>query len=108
MASGLTRSDRVRWDVARLVAPYNLGAFLSEHWETKPLHVRHGDPAYFADLLTLSDVDELVATASVAAGQVKVVGGPSGKGDDGDADRGAARMAMRPRRAARSCSMSAS
>lgn len=78
----LTGSSPAHWDVARLIAPHDRTTFLEEYWEAKPLYVDRGEPTYFAGVLTLRDVDELIASAS--AGEVRVVGGPSGEAEDED------------------------
>jgi len=55
----------ITYDLARLLAPVDVPAFLERHWETTPLLVRRDDPDHFAGLPGLDDVDELItATAS--------------------------------------------
>lgn len=44
----------------RLLSPIDLDTFFEEYWEKKPLLVSERDPDYYADLMTLEDVDNLV------------------------------------------------
>lgn len=48
--------------LARLIAPVAPETFFAERWERCHLRVARGDPTYFTDLLTLDDVDRLLAT----------------------------------------------
>lgn len=86
MASGLSPAPKRSWDLARLVAPFPSETFLAEHWESRPLHVPRTDPGYYRDVVSLQDIDQLIATASIAARQVTVVGGPDESDGEGATD----------------------
>jgi hypothetical protein len=42
---------------ARLLAPIATEQFFAEHFEHEPLHVARNDPAYFADVYSVADVE---------------------------------------------------
>ena len=47
----------------KLIAPIDPDRFFSEYWETKVLPVRREAQAFYGDLLTISEVDAVVAQA---------------------------------------------
>jgi hypothetical protein len=59
--------------LARLIAPMDVATFLRDYWEQQPLHVSRQDPCYYADLLTLDDLDAILAVSPVRAGVFRVV-----------------------------------
>src|SRR5258708_11255863 len=59
--------------LARLIAPIDVATFLRDQWEQQPLHVSRQDPRYYMDLLTLDDLDSILAVSPVRAGVFRVV-----------------------------------
>jgi len=49
--------------LAWLLCPFNPGQFLRRHWERKPLLIQRRQPRYYADLLTLRDLDSLLESS---------------------------------------------
>lgn len=61
-------------DLEWLLHPTPVEEFLENHWAKRPLLVERGMPDYYAGLLALDDVDELITSTSPAAAR---------SGDDG-------------------------
>ncbi|MGW2636607.1 cupin domain-containing protein [Streptomyces sp. NPDC001348] len=61
------------FDLARLISPIDPETFRRDHWETQPLLVERADPNYYAELLTLDDVDELISLAGANLDCIRVV-----------------------------------
>jgi ribosomal protein L16 Arg81 hydroxylase len=62
------------FDLSRLLDPIEPGAFFAEYWERKPLILSRKRPDYYAELLTLADVDHLLTATHLrrpAVGLVK-------------------------------------
>ena len=53
------------FDLGALIAPVGLEAFRAEHWDRAPLRLSRRAPDFYANLLTLDDVDRMVAHAPV-------------------------------------------
>lgn len=53
--------DRTRFDLGRLLAPDEPEEFLRDTWETRPHVIHRGQPDYFRQLFTLSDLDDVIA-----------------------------------------------
>ncbi|MEV5508396.1 cupin domain-containing protein [Streptomyces orinoci] len=60
-------------DLSRLIRPFTLDTFRREHWERRPLLVRRHDPLYFAELLTLEDVDTALSLSGGRLDGLRVV-----------------------------------
>lgn len=43
-----------------LVSPHDKTQFLADHWECRPLTIQRGEPGYFGDLLSLTDIDHVL------------------------------------------------
>jgi ribosomal protein L16 Arg81 hydroxylase len=56
-----------------LLRPTPQGAFLSDHWEQRPLTVSRGDETYFRDVLTLADVDRILSLHDLRHPALKLV-----------------------------------
>ena len=41
-----------------MLAPHNTADFFAQHFEKLPLHVERNDPAYFADVYSVADVED--------------------------------------------------
>jgi ribosomal protein L16 Arg81 hydroxylase len=59
--------------LAELIAPTTVETFLSDYWNTKPLVIHRDAPASFADILTLADVDHIIANSSLHDGDLRLV-----------------------------------
>jgi ribosomal protein L16 Arg81 hydroxylase len=70
---GKAASERPCLELSRLLHPVDLSLFWREHWERKPLLVQRNDPGYYADLLTLDDVDRLLTLSGVQLDNLRVV-----------------------------------
>lgn len=60
-------------DLAALLAPVTVEAFLDEHWEKAPLLLQRGDPARFEGLLGLGDVEELLGSQTFRREDMRLV-----------------------------------
>lgn len=69
----VTASGRSPLGVAELISPTTIDTFFDEYWQRKPLVVHRDDPKYFAELLTLEDVDTILATSSLTDDTVRLV-----------------------------------
>ncbi|WP_170177635.1 JmjC domain-containing protein [Thermomonospora umbrina] len=56
-----------------MIDPVGVEAFLADHWERRPLLVRRDDPKSHADLLTLADLDRILALSSIRGSDIRVV-----------------------------------
>jgi hypothetical protein len=61
--------------VAALIHPIRTADFVAEYWERRPLIVRREDPAYYSDLLTLADVDRILANSGLRESELRVIDG---------------------------------
>lgn len=59
--------------LAELIAPTTVESFAGDYWNTKPLVVHRDDPYYYRDVLTLADVDGIVANSSLHDGDLRLV-----------------------------------
>jgi ribosomal protein L16 Arg81 hydroxylase len=59
--------------LAELLSPIGVEEFLSGYWERKPLLVHRDDPEFYADVLTLADVDAILATSSLNDNELRLV-----------------------------------
>ncbi|MBN6040499.1 cupin domain-containing protein [Amycolatopsis sp. 195334CR] len=74
--------------LARLIHPVDPGVFVREHWENRPLVVHRDDPGYYHELLTLAEVDRMLAGSGVREPVVRVLhqGRQLGLGGDAGPD----------------------
>lgn len=61
------------YDLMRVIAPMEPGLFLSEYFERRHLVIHRGQPDYFHDLMTLSDVDHILSTQVLAGDEMDLV-----------------------------------
>ena len=61
------------WSLEAVIDPVSTEAFFSTHFESQRLLVRRNRPDYFEELLTLDDVDRILATAQSTREEVAVV-----------------------------------
>jgi ribosomal protein L16 Arg81 hydroxylase len=59
--------------LAELIAPTTVDSFVHEHWNTKPLVVHRDAPGYYADVLTLADIDAIVTNSSLHDDDLRLV-----------------------------------
>ena len=59
--------------LARLIDPVDEETFRQEYWARQPLLVSRGAPGYFAELLTLADMDRVLSLSNVRDGDFRVV-----------------------------------
>src|SRR5215211_1201675 len=65
--------DHPSFDLARLIQPVTLESFKSEYWEKRPLIIARREPSYYDRLLTLSDVDHILAHSSIRSSEIRIV-----------------------------------
>lgn len=61
------------WSLDKLVAPHSAEAFFTTRFEADWLLVARDSPDYFAGLLTLDDVDRIIATVEARHGDISLV-----------------------------------
>jgi hypothetical protein len=66
-------TTRSPFSLKRLIAPVDPAAFLTGYLGREPLVVRREDAGYYADLLTLADVDHILGSSSLRPDDVRVV-----------------------------------
>jgi ribosomal protein L16 Arg81 hydroxylase len=64
-----------RFGLQELIAPIDAKTFLETYWEREPLHVARDDPDYFAELLTLEDMDRILSSRAVESANVRLAKG---------------------------------
>jgi len=64
---------RLPFDFDRLMDPVGADAFRTGYWERRHLVLHRGDPGFYADLLTLRDMDELISTSRVRSSDLRVI-----------------------------------
>ncbi|WP_164736754.1 cupin domain-containing protein [Pararhodobacter zhoushanensis] len=60
-------------DFVRAIAPITPETFFAEYFEKKHLVVRRQDPAYYADLLTVADIDRVLTQTMVGGDEMQLV-----------------------------------
>ncbi len=58
---------------ARLLAPSKVEDFFSHYWEKAPLHIRRESPDYYAEFLTVEDLDRYFQADNLSPSFVRVV-----------------------------------
>lgn len=56
-----TTQSMTRLDLEHILFPTPCETFFSEAWETKSFHIERGDESHYAGLLSLRDVDQMIA-----------------------------------------------
>src|SRR5262245_5049012 len=74
-AEAKIRSARAggRFDLGWLVAPTEVDDFWSSYWEREPRVIHRRDPSYYDGLLSLADVDHILATSAIRESDIRVV-----------------------------------
>ena len=65
--------DHARFDLERLIQPVTLESFISYYWEKRPLIIARQEPSYHERLLTLADVDHILAHSSIRSSEIRIV-----------------------------------
>lgn len=61
--------------LAGLIAPVDVADFIGRYWEREMLLVRRDDPGYYNHLLTMADVDHLLANSGLRESELRVIAG---------------------------------
>ncbi len=56
-----------------ILDPVSAGSFFSDYFETRPLYIHRQSPGFFADLLSLDDIDNILTTQCLLHPNVRVV-----------------------------------
>jgi len=64
---------RQDFDFHRLISPMEPGIFFAEYWEKKPLIISRKQSDYYADLLSLADVDHIISSTHLRHPAVRLV-----------------------------------
>ncbi|HKS98905.1 MAG TPA: cupin domain-containing protein [Rugosimonospora sp.] len=56
-----------------LLAPVTVATFVSEYWEKQPLLIQRNQPEYYKEILTLEDVDHVLANSSLNDHELRLV-----------------------------------
>jgi ribosomal protein L16 Arg81 hydroxylase len=70
------RNGRAGWaqaGLAALIGPVGVGDFAARYWEREPVIIRRDDPAYYAGLLTVDDVDHVLANSGLRESDLRVI-----------------------------------
>jgi ribosomal protein L16 Arg81 hydroxylase len=59
--------------LSHLIHPIDIAEFQRDYWEQRPLVVHRHDPAYYADLLTLDDLDQVLSLTNLLQDNIRVV-----------------------------------
>ena len=55
-----------------LVHPSSWSTFLDQTWEQRPAHIQRSDPTYFAELMRLGDLDQLLEYGSLTPPRIRI------------------------------------
>jgi ribosomal protein L16 Arg81 hydroxylase len=59
--------------LAELISPFDAGTFMAEYWEQRHLVLTRGDPGFYSGLLTIEDMDHLLATSKIRSSDLRTV-----------------------------------
>jgi len=65
--------SRLPFGFAELISPLGVAKFRTEYWERQHVVLRRDRPDYYSSLLTLADMDDLLATTRVRASDLRVI-----------------------------------
>lgn len=72
-SAGRGAETRLPFTFADLISPIAVDDFTSGQWERKHVILHRDDPDHYAGLLTLADMDELLATSRVRSSDLRIV-----------------------------------
>src|SRR5438132_1340590 len=58
--------------LGHLIHPFDRDIFVRDYWEQQPLLVKRGDPTYYHDLLSLSDIDSILCTSNFSGNTIRL------------------------------------
>ena len=61
--------------LASIIEPMDVAEFIGRYWERELLLVRRDDPDFYSDLLTMRDVDHLLANSGLRESELRVIVG---------------------------------
>lgn len=61
------------WTSRELLAPLSVEVFLEKYWEQEPWFLPRNDLGYFGSLLNLEDIDDILVTGQLHAGELRLV-----------------------------------
>jgi ribosomal protein L16 Arg81 hydroxylase len=61
------------FDLGWLVAPTEVDDFWSSYWEREPLVIHRRDPSYYDRLLSLADLDHILATSAIRESDIRII-----------------------------------
>ncbi|MBN9391694.1 MAG: hypothetical protein J0I20_26910 [Chloroflexi bacterium] len=64
---------KVGFNLAQVLSPLDLSRFFNEYWEQTLLYIPRENPAYYAELLSMSDMDRIIATFGLRAPSLRLV-----------------------------------
>ena len=64
---------RGQFNIGWLIAPTEADDFWSAYWEREPLVIHRRDPSYYDGLLSLADVDQILATSAIRESDIRVI-----------------------------------
>jgi ribosomal protein L16 Arg81 hydroxylase len=70
---GAVGNVRIKDRLSQLIHPLDEETFRQDYWERRPLVMHRDDPGYYADLLTLDDVDHVLSLTGIGLDSVRVV-----------------------------------
>ncbi|MCP2343171.1 cupin domain-containing protein [Actinomadura rupiterrae] len=59
--------------LAWLISPIEIADFRANYFERKPLLVKREDPGYYAELMTMEDLDDVFATSNFRADNTRII-----------------------------------
>src|SRR4051794_6694192 len=68
-----SRSGMDTFGLERLISPLDIDTFQREFWEQKSLIIEREDPKYYADLLKIDDIDQLLSLSGPKFDNILVV-----------------------------------
>lgn len=59
--------------LAALIAPIDIGEFMDRYWERETLLLRRDEATFYSHLLTMEDVDRILADSGLRASELRVI-----------------------------------
>lgn len=73
LSAGRGAGKRLPFTFADLISPVAVDEFRSGQWEKKHIVLHRDDPEHYAGVLTLADMDELLATSRLRSSDLRIV-----------------------------------
>jgi ribosomal protein L16 Arg81 hydroxylase len=68
-----SRAADLSFDLERLLHPVDPGTFKTEYWEKRPLVISRKDCSYYQPLLSLSEIDYILAHSRMQSSDIRIV-----------------------------------